>query len=392
MKNWNMLLFICAFMLVFALVFQSIPPVMGFLIPALNITHAQAGLLMSLFGFPGIFLSLPIGIATDVYGSRKVGLWALAVAAAGSLVVALGPNFSLLLFGRIIAGVGALTIAIVAPQALSRRFAPEDMGKVMGIFHSVMPLGTILTLNTFGRLADAFSWRLPLFAVFGYTVLLLILFYFKYSAAAGEGAESMPDLKENKAALREIKGGVWLTAGMWLAYNAAAISYLSFGADYFASVGYEPAYAGFLTSLLMIGALFLSPVVGYLTDKFGGEVTFIAVGGTALAVLFWLVPRVGINPLFLGILIGVFAPFIPAPVFSLLPGFLPPERLGLGYGILSSLLNLGVLIGPFLVGLFYDLRASYVPGFNLMAFFALLTAVFALLLKTTGKQNARASN
>lgn len=388
MNNRNALLFICAFMLVFALVFQSIPPVMGFLIPDLNISHAQAGLLMSLFGLPGIFISLPIGIAADVYGSRKVGLWVLAITAAGSLLVAVGPNFPLLLVGRVIAGIGALSIAIVAAQTLSHRFAAKDMGKVMGIFNSVMPLGTILTLNVFGLLAASFGWRVPLLATFAYSFLFLLLFYFKYSAAESEGAQSKPSLKESIVTLQDIRGVVWLLAGMWAAYNAAAISYLSFAGNYFVSIGYDPAYAGFLTSLFMIGSLFLSPVVGYLTDKFGGEESFLLVGSGALAILFWLVPRTGLNPLILGILIGLFGPFIPAPVFSLLPRFLPAERLGLGYGILSTFLNVGVLVGPFLVGFFYDLKASYLPGFNLMAFFALLTAVLAFLLKTINKRDA----
>ena len=97
--------------------------------------------------------------------------------------------------------------------------------------------------------------------------------------------------------------------------------------------------------------------------------------------MLFLVPRTGINPLLLGILIGTAASFIPAPVFSLVPRLLPPKQLGLGYGILSTCLNFGVLIGPLLVGLFYDLTRNYIYGFNLMAFFALTTAVIAILLR-----------
>ena len=100
-----------------------------------------------------------------------------------------------------------------------------------------------------------------------------------------------------------------------------------------------------------------------------------------LALALFLVPRVGINPLLLGSLIGIAAPFVPAPVFALVPRFLPPKQLGLGYGILSTCLNIGVLVGPFLVGLSYDRTMSYLPGFNLMAAFALFTAIIAIFLK-----------
>ena len=76
---------------------------------------------------------------------------------------------------------------------------------------------------------------------------------------------------------------------------------------------------------------------------------------------------------------------MPAPVFSLVPRLLPPEQLGLGYGILSTCLNFGVLIGPLLVGLSYDRTLNYLSGFNLMAIFALSTAIIALLFRFINK-------
>ena len=76
---------------------------------------------------------------------------------------------------------------------------------------------------------------------------------------------------------------------------------------------------------------------------------------------------------------------MPAPVFSLVPKLLPPEKLGLGYGILSTCLNVGVLIGPLMVGLSYDRTLSYLSGFNLMAIFALSTAIIAILFPFINK-------
>ena len=169
-------------------------------------------------------------------------------------------------------------------------------------------------------------------------------------------------------------------------YNASSISYLAFGSDYYVSIGYDTSYAGFLTSLLMIGALIFSTFVGYLTDKFGNEEYFILGGSIGLAIALLLVPRGGINPLVLGGLIGLSVSFVPSPVFSLVPKYLPREQVGLGYGILSTCLNIGVLIGPFLVGLFYDKTKSYASGFILMSALALLTGVFAILLKRVGKR------
>ena len=387
---WKILIYIYVFMLVFALVFQSMPPVFGFIISSLGISHAQAGALMSFFGLPGIFISIPGGILADIYGSKKIGICALIITLIGSLMVGLGNNFSLLVTGRVISGIGALTIAIIAPQTLSQWFDKKDLGKAMGIINTAMPLGTIFTLNVFGALALASTWRVPILLTSIYCLLILFLFYFSYpDMPKGTGREGQKKLgfRESVHNIRKVGLPIWLIAAIWMMYNASAISFLTFGTDYYISVGYDASYAGFLTSLLMIGALLLSTFVGFLTDKLGNEEYFIIGGSILLTLTLFLVPRTNINPIILGVLIGIGAPFVPAPVFSLVPRFLPPERLGLGYGILSTCLNFGVLVGPLLVGLSYDLTLNYYSGFNLMAILALSGGIFALILKSITKEN-----
>lgn len=387
MKNWKLVFFSCAFMLVFGIVFQSIPPIVGFLREALGITNAQAGALMSLFGLPGIFISIPGGILSDLYGAKIVGTISLALTFIGSLFVAFGANYATLLTGRVISGVGALTISVVAAQILAQRVDKADLGKVMGIFNTVVPLGTIITLNTFGRLAQRTTWRIPLLLAAGYSLIMLFLYYFRYpSQSDPEDPGEKPSLKDSILYLKQVKVAVWLLGLIWLFYNAGAIAYISFVGDYYVSVGHELSYAGFLASLIMIMPLFLSPVVGVLIDRFGKDEYFIIFGAMAMTILFWLVPKTSLNPVFIGVLIGISAACVPPPIFALLPRFLSPARMGLGYGILASLLNIGVLIGPFLVGYFSDLTANYLLGFKLMSVLILLTTLTAILFKCYTKE------
>ena len=60
-----------------------------------------------------------------------------------------------------------------------------------------------------------------------------------------------------------------MVAIIWMMYNASAISFSYFAGDYYTSVGYDISYAGFLASLLMIGSLIFSPLVGSF-DRSGG--------------------------------------------------------------------------------------------------------------------------
>ncbi|NLJ40389.1 MAG: MFS transporter, partial [Clostridiales bacterium] len=179
---------------------------------------------------------------------------------------------------------------------------------------------------------------------------------------------------------------VWLVSIIWMVYNASSISYLTFAGDYFVSIGYDVNYAAFLTSLFMVGGFVFSPIAGFLIDKLGGEEYFIAGGSVILTAILILIPRTNVNPLLLGSLIGIVSGFIPTPTFSLLPRHISPEKLGLGYGILATCLNVGILIGPLLVGFSYDVSKNYLSGFNIMAVFALAGAVTAIILRVIARK------
>ncbi len=386
-SRWRVLLYVYIAALAFAVTFQAIPPILGPIISSFGISHGQAGALMSFFALPGILISIPGGILTDIYGPKRVGTGALVITLAGSLLVGLGGNYSMLVIGRLITGIGALTISIVTPQMISRWFSEKDLGRAMGIFNTAMPVGTILVLNTFGRLALRWNWRVPVLLTALYSLFVLVIFYFRYPGLPGDGAAPEKPPEPEKFAVKKMVGAalgaggaVWLVAIIWMTYNGAAISYLTFAGDYYGSVGYDAGYAGFLTSLFMVGSLLFCPLMGYLTDRVGKEAYFIIIGCALLTLLLLLVPGTGLNPLLLGSLIGIAAAFIPAPVYALIPKSLPPDQLGMGYGILSTCLNIGILLGPLLVGLSYDWGRSYVFGFILMAIFSAATALVALLL------------
>jgi predicted MFS family arabinose efflux permease len=253
--RWKALIFIYIFMLAFAVTFQGIPPVLNFIVSSFGISHAQAGGLMSFFGLAGILISIPGGILADVYGARRVGMAALGIALVGSLVVGFGDRFSLLLVGRFICGIGALTVAVTAPRTLSQWFADGDLGKAMGIFNTAMPLGTIFALNVFGRLAAVTSWRVPIFLTAGYCFFMLLLFFFRYPALPGEEDKQKRDkldFKKRLAVLSQAGSPIWLVAVVWMMYNAAAIAYLTFAGEYYLSLGYDVSHAGFFASLFCL--------------------------------------------------------------------------------------------------------------------------------------------
>lgn len=96
------------------------------MVSSLGLSHGKAGALMSLFALPGVFVSIPGGILSKSYGTKHVGIFSLALVFAGTTLVGLANGFNLLATGRVISGVGAMTIAIIAPQALSDWFQKKN--------------------------------------------------------------------------------------------------------------------------------------------------------------------------------------------------------------------------------------------------------------------------
>ena len=275
--RWNILAMSYVCMLSFAMVFQSIPPLLSLIRSEFSISHAQAGLLMSLFALPGIFIAIPGGIISDRLGMKKVGITSLVLMIAGTIIVGTS-NMPLQAYvGRIISGIGGLTLAIVLPQLVSKWFLGKELGVGMGVFNTAMPLGTILSFNILGIIGNGLGWHTPVFLTTTFSILALLIFLWLFKKPAKKKPEKVKGIVFSE--ITKLGSSIWLIGFSWMWFNAAFISFLTFSSPFFVAKGYEIGSAGFLSSIIMMGSLFLSPLIGYFVYKFGREEAFIGMGG-----------------------------------------------------------------------------------------------------------------
>lgn len=378
--RWTILGVMVFCLLAFAIVFQSIPPILGILIDTFRISHAQAGALMSLFSLPAIFLSLPGGVLTDRYGARTAGSIAFPIMVLGTAIVALGGSYWVLGLGRLVAGVGAAVLLVVTPKVITSWFREQEMGLSMGVFNTAVPLGTILSLNFVGVIALQLGWQAPIWASFAICVVALCLFltlYRKRNTAGQVTAEPLRLL----TVLKEAGWKIWWVGMSWALFNAALISYFTYAPDYFVSQGEDIAKAGLLASYPMWGSIILAPIVGILIDRIGREWLFVSVGCGGIAILLYLMPGLTSHAAIIAISIGVFTAILAPAIFSL-PAKLLPERVtGFGFGIIGTGLGIGVSLGPLITGSLRDATGNYLWSFVAMAIFAALGIIPMLLLK-----------
>jgi MFS family permease len=111
------------------------------LMQELGLSPAQLGVLTSAFFLTFALAQLPVGIALDRYGPRRVQLLLMSLAALGSLLFAHGHSFTELLLARALMGVGLGGCFMSAVKAVSSVIAPHKLPSVYGYLIAVGGLG-----------------------------------------------------------------------------------------------------------------------------------------------------------------------------------------------------------------------------------------------------------
>ncbi len=302
----------------------------------------------------------------------------------GTLLVGFGPDLRILWLGRIIAGIGALTLSVLLPKFLSQWFQKKELGLAMGIFNTGVPLGSIICFGLFGRMGSLWGWRVPILLTGIYSLITAILFLSFYQLPSSQTLENEKQGGFCKS-LKEMGYPIWWVGLSWLWFNAAFISFATFAPNFFLQKGYTIEQGGFLTGIPLLGSLLLSTPMGYLIDRFRHQEWLIGIGGIALSILA-LSFNFSSSFLLLVTFMGIFSSMIPAPIYSLPPEILKPENVGLGFGVISTCSSLGLFLSPYLVGKVRDLTGSDLGGFYSISLFFLLTTISIALIHSRPKK------
>lgn len=95
---------------------------------------------------------------SDRYGRRSIYVLNLVLFGAGSLILALAPNFWVLLIGRAVQGLGAGGIFPVASAVIGDTFPPEKRGQTLGLLGAVFGIA-FLVGPILGGVLLRFSWH-----------------------------------------------------------------------------------------------------------------------------------------------------------------------------------------------------------------------------------------
>lgn len=125
----------------------------------LGLSAVELGVLAaSLFAAYAV-AQLPLGVALDAFGARRVQTALMLLAAAGFAIFALSPGFAGLVAARIILGVGISAGLMALIKAHADWFEPSRVAHVTGIASAIGALGSALTTSPVQALLPALGWR-----------------------------------------------------------------------------------------------------------------------------------------------------------------------------------------------------------------------------------------
>ncbi len=143
-----------------------------------NVTASTIGLLASIQFLAYSGLQIPIGILSDRYGPNFFLITGTLLSGLGTLIYSAATNISVLLFGRLLDGMGDAAIWVNLILILSHWFKTKEFVGLLGLAGMSGGLGFLLATVPFSAWISLSGWRIPFFATGIILCLCSVLLYF----------------------------------------------------------------------------------------------------------------------------------------------------------------------------------------------------------------------
>ncbi len=335
------------------------------LVGAFALTPAELGLLTSAFFFAFALVQLPVGIALDRWGPRKVQLAMMLVGAIGALLFSRGSGFGQLVVARAIMGLGLGGCFMAAVKAVSTWIAPSKLPSVHGYLIAVGGLGAATATMPVRAVLEYTDWRGLFVMLAVLTACSGLLIWLLYPREGKGNGAAQPKRGPLGQALREVfRAPVFrTTASLVLVPHAVffGIQGLWIG-RWLSDVARFPDDAvAYLLYMGMAAVIFGAIAVGMITEwagRRGIAPLDVAAAGIAVFLLVQAAFVVSYRPSFqllsvLFTLVGT----ITGIEYAIIAQSMPRELTGRA----ATCLNLLIFIGAFLVQAGFGLLVGWWP-------------------------------
>jgi len=129
--------------------------------------------------------------------------------------------------------------------------------------------------------------------------------------------------------------------------------------------GVDPSTAGDIPSILPFGTILLTPLFGFIYDKYGKGASIMILGAVLLVIVhtIFYIPALTATwvAIFAVVLLGIAFSLVPAAMWPSVPKIIPEKQLGSAYALIFYVQNIGLMLVPILLGIVLD-KSN--PGIN----------------------------
>jgi MFS family permease len=361
------------------------------------------------------------GIIIDRIGTKKASLLFCILMAIGGLFTAFRGTLITMAIGRLVFGLGAESMIVAINTALARWFKGKELAFAFGLNLMIARAGSFMALNSPSWAAKYYiTWQGPLWiaSIAGLVSILSLIIYYGFDALAVKKYNLKPEGQQDKIVLRKIFSfpkSFWFISALCVTFYSAIFPFQTFAVNFFKEFhGESRAIGGFLSSMLTITAMFITPIFGFFIDRIGKRSLLMMFGSLLLIPVFLMLiympdiasifgldsqyfivlkwfnldSVINTNLLFPMMMMGISFSLIPAVMWPSVALIVEEKRLGTAYGLMNMIQNGGLFVFNILIGAVNDIfgasashPAGHLPGMYIFTSLGFFGFIFALLLR-----------
>ncbi|KAL1915196.1 uncharacterized protein VTP21DRAFT_7472 [Calcarisporiella thermophila] len=370
----------------------------------LNISNAQYGVIQSSVSLTNTLLPTLGGLFIDSLGAPLGASLATLLVAIGNIFVAVGVQFSsvgILVFGRVVYGLGSGTVVICQETIISREIGRKRLAFVLGILFSFTRIASFMsniTVVPIKNAAGSFEFPFWFSAMFCVACFLISLVYLFSNNSIQHGAIDPAHISDanseiefsephnkpprfNIHALLHLPYAYWVLitiqlvmAGLWSSFLHVSTELVQL------RYGESQEIAAYNAGVGQAVPIILSPFLGAFIDRFGLRITLVILASftlclSQLSLLYLSFPLISM------FLFSISLSFGPVGLATSIPLLLSLDLVGTAYGVFKAAENVGATLFDILIGVVQDGTPD--GGYSRVIGGFLVAAIAAILLALT---------
>lgn len=286
--------------------FMVLSPLGAILMPALSISPAQFGLVVSAYAFSAGASGLLAAGFADRFDRKAQLLFFYAGFLIGTVLCAMAPDYQFLLIARIITGIFGGVIGSICFAIIADLFRPETRGTVMGWTQMSFAASQVLGIPIGLLLANEYNWHAPFWMIvaFGIVLGIVILIWLR---PVSEHLRIQTDRNPFHHLVATVAHPRY-----WPAFLATTL--LATGGFMLMPFGSAFAIHNLGLTMESLPSLYLAtglismafgPISGRLADKYGKYKIFV-VGSVITFIMVYIYTNMGVTPFWIVVTANVF--------------------------------------------------------------------------------------